>query len=125
MFFDGVCGLCNAFVDFLAVRNRAGKIKFAALQGKKATEVLPEELRKVLDTVVYYRNGKIYTKSSAALHVFADLGSWRVIAKVLFLFPPFIRNWVYDFIAERRYRWFGKKETCRLPLPHERAWFLD
>ena len=125
LFFDGVCGLCHRFVDFLVLRNAKGKIKFAALQGKTAAELLPQDLREALDTVVYYRQGKIYTKSSAALHVFADLGSWRVMAKVFFVFPTFIRNAVYDFIANRRYRWFGKKETCWIPTPELRQRFLS
>jgi predicted DCC family thiol-disulfide oxidoreductase YuxK len=38
--------------------------------------------------------------------------------------PPFIRNFVYDFIARNRYRWFGKKESCMMPRPEWKQKFL-
>jgi predicted DCC family thiol-disulfide oxidoreductase YuxK len=35
-----------------------------------------------------------------------------------------MRSLSVAWIARNRYRWFGKKETCRLPSPEERAKFL-
>lgn len=35
----------------------------------------------------------------------------------------FLRNFVYRQIAQRRYKWFGKYESCRLPSPDEQDRF--
>jgi predicted DCC family thiol-disulfide oxidoreductase YuxK len=51
-------------------------------------------------------------------------GVWRFAGWLLRLIPRPIRKRGYDFVARHRYRWFGKKETCRLPTPDERARFL-
>lgn len=125
VFFDGVCGLCNSFVDFLIKRNKRGQLKFSPLQGSAAQQLLKEEYTQKLGTIVYYRNGEILTKSTAALRVYADLGGLRSIVFILFIFPRFIRNTVYDYIARNRYKWFGKKESCRIPSPEERQYFID
>ena len=36
---------------------------------------------------------------------------------VFFIVPTFIRNWVYDYVAKNRYKWYGKKEACMIPTP--------
>jgi len=125
VFFDGVCGLCNHFVDFLVKRNKNGQLKFSPLQGSTAQKLLSEEYTQNMGTIVYYRKGEILTKSTAALRVYADLGGIRSVVFILFIFPGFIRNAIYDYIARNRYKWFGKKESCRIPKPEERQYFID
>lgn len=125
VFFDGVCGLCNHFVDFLVKRNKRGQLKFSPLQGSTAQKLLSEEYTQNMGTIVYYRKGEILTKSTAALRVYADLGGIRSVVFILFIFPGFIRNTIYDCIARNRYKWFGKKESCRIPKPEERQYFMD
>jgi len=41
IFFDGVCHLCNASVDFILRADRHRRFTFAPLQGKTAAELLP------------------------------------------------------------------------------------
>lgn len=123
VFFDGVCGLCNAFVDFVMARDRGGIFRFATLQGDTAAEKLGQD-RGDLRTVVLVEGPIHYHKSDAALRIIADLGGVWTAARLLLLLPRFLRDWGYDFVAANRYRWFGKKDSCRIPTPGERARFL-
>jgi predicted DCC family thiol-disulfide oxidoreductase YuxK len=50
-------------------------------------------------------------------------GVWRVVAWLRFM-PRVLRDGTYRVIARNRYRWFGKRETCRVPTAEERARFL-
>ncbi|MEZ4799056.1 MAG: DCC1-like thiol-disulfide oxidoreductase family protein [Flavobacteriales bacterium] len=125
VFFDGVCGLCNTTVDFLIRKDKNRILKYAPLQGITAKERLSEAQYQDLDSIVYLRNGSLNRKSTAVLLILFDLGgAWKLIS-ILFIFPRFIRDGVYSIVAKYRYKWFGKKETCRLPSPEERSSFLD
>ena len=125
VFFDGVCGLCNGFVDFVLKHDTKQSILFSPLQGETAKHILHEQYTTAMNTVVYYKQGKVWIKSSAALMILKDMGGlWRLFF-VLMIVPAFIRNFVYDFISRYRYAWFGKKETCRLPSAEERLRFLN
>ena len=125
VFFDGVCGLCNAFVDFLLSRDKANILKFAPLQGETAKEVLTEELRFKLSTIVFYSEGSIFTHSDAALRSLGALRQpWKTIAFTLLFVPRPIRNFTYRFIAKNRYKLSGRRESCRVPLPSEQRSFL-
>jgi predicted DCC family thiol-disulfide oxidoreductase YuxK len=123
VFFDGVCGLCNQFVDYLISSDKNQVLTFAALQGKTAEKTLPIEFQ-LLETVVYLRDGKVWTRSTAALKILIDLGGWHRVNGIFFIFPRPLRNWVYGYISKNRYKWFGKRESCRIPLPFEKKLFL-
>lgn len=124
VFFDGVCGLCNHFVDFLLRADRRQRLAYAPLQGTTAAATLPAPLSKGLDTVIYLRDGMLHTRSSAAIRILMDTGgAWRALG-ILWVIPRPLRDLLYNAVANNRYKWFGKKETCRLPTPAERARFL-
>jgi predicted DCC family thiol-disulfide oxidoreductase YuxK len=123
VFFDGVCNLCNAFVNFLMARST--RLLFASLQGKTAAETLPKEMIDGLSSIVFYDHGRIYTESSAALRILTRLGGLYKLLGVFLIVPRFFRDAVYRFVASHRYSWFGKRDICRLPTPEERAQFLD
>jgi predicted DCC family thiol-disulfide oxidoreductase YuxK len=126
VFFDGVCNLCNGFVDFLVRRdNEKLHFHFASLQVQASQELLPATLRAELNTVVLWEEGKIYLESSAALRVLAKLGGPYSLLIVFLVIPPFLRNFIYRIVSTNRYKWFGKRESCRLPTVSERAYFLD
>jgi predicted DCC family thiol-disulfide oxidoreductase YuxK len=126
VFFDGVCGLCNAWVDFLLKHDRRGLWRFAPLQGETARRLLNAADVEHLHTLVLWTPAGTYRKSSAVWRILWSLGGvWRVAACLTWLIPRPVRNWGYDLVARHRYRIFGRKESCRLPTPHERARFLD
>jgi predicted DCC family thiol-disulfide oxidoreductase YuxK len=125
IFFDGVCGICNRFVDFVIARDRAALFRFAPLQGETARERLPEADLRDLNTMVLWEEQEVFRKSTAAARILIRLGGvWRVMGTALRLVPRPLRDAGYSLVARYRYRIFGKKETCRIPTPAERARFL-
>ena len=127
VYFDGVCNLCNRAVDFIIRHDQGAKIKFASLQsplGELAMQRLglsPGELK----TIILEVNGKLYIKSDAALGIAEMLdGPVRFWAccKVI---PRFLRDPMYMLISNNRYRWFGKKSSCRLPVGDEKERFIE
>jgi predicted DCC family thiol-disulfide oxidoreductase YuxK len=130
--YDGVCGFCNAVVQFLLPRDRQGRIWFAPLQSPLAAEVLARHGRTpTSDDTMYLISGlgrpeeRLAWKSEAALTVAAALGyPWR-LARVLRVVPRGLRDWGYDVLARVRYRLFGRHESCPIPPPAWRQRFLD
>jgi predicted DCC family thiol-disulfide oxidoreductase YuxK len=126
VFFDGVCGLCNSSVDFVLRHDRQGRLKFSPLQGETAERLLSSEDRENLGSLVLWDGGRMFRRSSAVVRILWRLGPlWRLLGGVLWVIPLPLRNAAYRVVAGSRYRWFGKKETCRLPSPEERERFLD
>lgn len=124
LFFDGICGLCNSLVDWLLPRDKRARLKYATLQGSTAKVLLPPELLN-LDTVVVWRRGVILTKSDAILACMSEIGGFWKLAVVFRIFPLALRDGIYSFVSRNRYKWFGQRHTCRMPLPGERLRFLD
>lgn len=127
MFFDGHCNLCNNSVDFVITRDKKRVFRFAPLQGETAKDVLGDvniDLEHP-DSFVLSKDNKVYFRSTAALMVARQLGFPWSLTSLFLVVPPFIRDAVYNLIARNRYKWFGRKETCRLPSPEERSLFLD
>lgn len=124
IFFDGVCHLCNGFVDAITQADRKSQFLFAPLQGETAKRALSFEDRTHLESIILLENEKKYFRSGAVLRILCRLGGFYRIFLLGYLLPPFLRDTLYAWMARHRYAWFGKRETCRLPLPHERARFL-
>jgi predicted DCC family thiol-disulfide oxidoreductase YuxK len=124
--FDGVCNLCNNSVKFIIKRDTSGYFKFASLQGETGQRLLKKHsLNYDLNSFVLIEKEKVYIKSSAALRVCSQLdGAWLLLSIFRFL-PPLFRDFLYDIVAKNRYKWFGKEESCILPLPKWKQRFLD
>lgn len=124
--FDGVCNLCNAFVRFVIARDPAARFRFGALSSDSAARVLREAgVTAPPDSLVLVENGAVYFRSDAALRIARRLTlPWR-LAYGLVVVPRFIRDGVYDFIAARRYHWFGRRDVCMVPTPELKRRFLD
>ncbi|MDH5581934.1 MAG: DCC1-like thiol-disulfide oxidoreductase family protein [Bdellovibrionales bacterium] len=125
VFFDGVCSLCNGFVDFLMSHNKNKKLKFASLQGNTAKSYIDQISLNELKTIIVYHKGKTFKKSEAIFLIVKNLGApWNLFI-IFRLIPRFICDAIYDFIARHRYEIFGKKDTCRIPTEDEKSYFLD
>lgn len=124
--FDGVCNLCNTSVNFLIDRDPEGRFVFGALQSEEGLTVLrkhglPEYY---FDSIVLIEGRNVWTASDAVLEISRHMpGLWPAL-RVFRIVPKAIRDAVYNWIAANRYRWFGKRESCRLPTPENRSRFL-
>ena len=125
--FDGVCNLCNGFVQFLIRRDPRGRFKFASLQSEAGRQLLREfgYSEYPLTSIVYINGARSYEMSTAVLQILNSLGGFWPVFSILRVIPRGIRDWVYRFIARRRYLWFGKKEVCMIPTPNLKQRFLD
>nr|MBA2405280.1 DUF393 domain-containing protein [Bdellovibrionales bacterium] len=119
IFFDGHCGLCNGFVDFMMKIDQQGRFKFSPLQSEFAKSQLTPADVENLDSVVVLIDGKKYRKAEGVFKALASLGgAWKTTNALTFI-PSKILNFGYDMVAKNRYRIFGKRETCRLPTAQE------
>lgn len=126
VFFDGYCNLCNGFVDHIIRYDHHHLFKFAPLSGEtaKAYQIQqPTDLS--LQTVVLMTDkGKQYEKSTAALYILSKIHPIPILFNILRLVPLTLRDRIYRWVAQNRYRLFGSKDTCRMPTPEERSKFL-
>ena len=124
--FDGVCNFCNVSVDFVIARDPQKKYKFGTLQSDAGQAILRKCHLNTQDfeTFLYIEKGHVFTRSTAALKVVRGLtGLWPMLY-VFMVIPCALRDGVYQFIARRRYRWMGKRESCRIPDSTEQARFI-
>lgn len=125
IFFDGVCGLCNRWVDFVMRRDPIAAFRFSPLQGETARDWLNIRPDEPLNSIVLVDAEGPHRKTDAIIRILRGVGGpWRVAALLLSLLPRPVRNLGYDLVAKNRYHWFGKKESCRLPSAAERERFL-
>ena len=127
LYFDGICNLCNGLVQFVIRHNPNGPIRFASLQSEKGRYRL-QEMRldsEKLSTVIFEKNGRVSTKSDAVLGLLWDLGGLWKLSVLGWIIPRFLRNILYDFVARRRYNWFGKRDSCMIPTPELKGRFLS
>jgi predicted DCC family thiol-disulfide oxidoreductase YuxK len=125
--FDGVCNLCNALVQFVIARDPSARFHFAALGSEAAAALLRDAgaADPLPDSMVLVEDRRVYLRSDAALRVARRLRFPWPAAYALVVVPRFVRDRVYDFIAARRYRWFGRRESCMVPTPDLKRRFLD
>ena len=131
MLFDGVCVLCDRSMRWLLARDRKRVLRFAPLRGETAKSVFTRHPSSApaLTSVLYVRDlggpsERVLDRSDAALAILRDIGGVWKAASWLRVFPRALRDAVYDFVAEHRYRWFGKLDACRLPGPEMNDRFL-
>ena len=130
--YDGVCGLCNALVQFVLPRDEAGTFDFASLQSATGQSWLARSGRSMtdLDTMIVVANyggaaPRVLSRARAALYIATRIGfPWRLAGAAAIL-PDALLNPLYDFIARRRYRWFGRSATCLVPPPEHRSRVID
>ena len=125
--FDGVCNLCNGFVNFLIKRDKKNYFQFGSLQSTKGKELLTKHQYTATDlsTVVLIENGQLFTQSTAVLRIAAQLGGAWVLLNVLYIIPAFLRDPLYRLVARYRYRLFGRRDTCMIPNPELKLKFIE
>ena len=126
--FDGVCNLCNNAVNIIIDHDKNDVFRYASLQSQLGQQLTLErgiDTSKINSIILIDPGNAYYIKSTAALQIAKHLsGGYRLLSNFLFL-PESFRNLVYDFIAKNRYKWFGKKDNCRIPTPELKNKFLE
>jgi predicted DCC family thiol-disulfide oxidoreductase YuxK len=125
--FDGVCNLCSGSVQFIIKRDPKAKFKFASLQsafGQQQLEKLGLD-KSSLYSIILLKEDKVYQRSDAALEIARHLRSLWPLFYAFKILPRFMRDGMYNWIAQNRYRWFGRKDACWLPSPHLKSRFID
>ena len=126
--FDGVCNLCNSSVNYVIKHDKNNVFLFAPLQGETGKEIIEKfglDTSQTDSIILFSEEKGIKVKSSAALAIASKLGFPRHLASIFYIVPPFIRNWVYDYVAKNRYKWYGKKDACMIPTPELKSKFLN
>ena len=127
LLFDGVCNLCNGFVQFVIKRDKNDKIKFASLQSEIGQKLLLQHQLPLnqFQSFVYIKNNKFILKSTAALTLMKDIGGIWQLFYAFIIVPKCIRDYVYSFVAKNRYKWFGKQNACMIPTKELMNKFLN
>lgn len=126
--FDGVCNLCDSAVQLIINNDKKDLFRFVALQsdlGQIIIKHLGIDTHK-MDSIILYEPGlAYYLKADAALKIAKNLGGIYYFTSLFSILPNSFNNYVYDYIARNRYKWFGKKDNCLIPTPELQGKFLD
>lgn len=121
IFFDGVCNLCDRFVNFVYLRDKEKIFFYAPLQGLTAKKLLREETEKLI-SIVYYKQGVLFRGTEAVSEILKTISvPWSWILKP---FPSFVKGFFYNVIAQKRYKIFGKKDYLYTPSEEQKKFFL-
>jgi predicted DCC family thiol-disulfide oxidoreductase YuxK len=107
-------------------RDKKNVFRFTALQEEPGLSLMKKYHINSADTdsIVLIEKNRAYTKSTAALKIARALGGIYIFLYVFMIIPAFIRNFVYDYVARNRYKWYGKKDRCMIPTPELKQKFL-
>ncbi|HVS53021.1 MAG TPA: DCC1-like thiol-disulfide oxidoreductase family protein [Opitutaceae bacterium] len=135
LFFDGACGLCQRLVRGLLRLDRAGRLRFAPLQGASAQEFLRAHglPRRDFDTLVYVPDWSRRTRPEFLLRTAGVMAALRAtgsrtaraLAAFVAIFPARLRDAVYRGVGHMRYRLFGPWRPRPLAPAEWAARFLD
>ena len=114
IYYDGICFVCSSAINALIKMDKNNILYFSPLQSNYAKSSINKKFLKEMDSVIVRKNEKIFSKSNAAFVVLRELRS--PLRYLFYLVPTFFADFIYDFIAKRRYSWFGKKEECIFPI---------
>ena len=126
LLFDGHCNLCNAWVHFIVKRDSSSTIRFASLQSGAGRRLLEEHKidENYIDSLVLFEEERFSVSSNAALRTLSYFDGWERHLIFLSVVPQSLRDLVYRFIANNRYKWFGRREQCMVPTSELSKRFL-
>jgi predicted DCC family thiol-disulfide oxidoreductase YuxK len=126
--FDGVCNLCNGFVQFVIKNDKKDSFRFVSLQSELGKSMMSNSTYTTvtLDSVVLFDvDSKSYkNKSAAVFEIFYTLNRFKVVLQLASFLPIRCTDFLYKIIARNRYLLFGKKESCLIPTPALSSKFL-
>ncbi len=116
--FDGQCGLCSKTVHFLFRNEETATFVFTPIQSEagrilaKSSGLDPDDPSSF---AIFNQGGAPRFKSGAAFFALSYCRQpWRGVAVVCRILPQRLCDAVYDYVARRRLRFFGKTDVCAL-----------
>nr|WP_255700835.1 thiol-disulfide oxidoreductase DCC family protein [Flavobacterium sp. AS60] len=124
--FDGVCNLCDSSVQFVIKHDKKDIFRFIPLQSELGQKMINHIgiSASAIDSTILYENDNAYYKAQAAFRILKDLNSPYRFLLIFSILPNSVSNFIYDYIAKNRYKWFGKKVSCMIPTPELKSKFL-
>ena len=123
--YDGVCGFCNKWVQFILNNKPDNHIRFIAYQSEFAQSYIDKYGIDDINSILLIEGNKFYDRSNAILRIMRLLGSnWKYVYYLIYIPRP-IRDVVYTIFAKNRYKLQGKVDYCRLPTSGERELFVE
>ncbi|MCD4729705.1 MAG: DCC1-like thiol-disulfide oxidoreductase family protein [Bacteroidales bacterium] len=114
--YDGYCNLCNFTLKFILRQDKKRVFKYYPIQSKEAINLLFNRIAydNIQDSVILLERGQIYLKSEAFFKILPYLGRGYNLLLVFKILPKKFADIIYDWIADNRYRWFGKRDQCNI-----------
>jgi predicted DCC family thiol-disulfide oxidoreductase YuxK len=109
--YDGFCKLCHTSVRILLHIDKKQRFGYIPLQSDKG-KALTASKQNLPDSVILIHSGTFYLRSDAILKTAEILGYPYKLLIVFRIIPKRIRDYLYDRIANARYRIFGKTKAC-------------
>lgn len=125
--FDGICNLCDKAVHFIIKHDKKDVFRFVSLQSEIGQEIATHigiDISKIDSIILYEPEVAYYIKSEAALEIAKHLTGGISILSFFNFLPSSLTNRVYDYVAQNRYNWYGKKDNCMVPTPELKSKFL-
>lgn len=124
--FDGVCNFCNGTVNYILKRDREQLFHFTPQQSKQGRRLLKQQGRSHndLNALLFIDEDELLEGMDAVIAIARYLKGYACISRLLAALPRKVTHAAYALIARNRYRWFGKRASCRMPEPGEQHRFL-
>ncbi|RJP59068.1 MAG: thiol-disulfide oxidoreductase DCC family protein [Ignavibacteriales bacterium] len=124
--FDGVCNFCNGSVNFLIKRDPNGIFKFAPLQSEIGQQLITKNnITGEIDSIILVKENIVYIKSDALIEIIKELKWYWKMLIIVKILPKKFRDLLYDLIANNRYKWFGKMDSCMIPDENVKSRFIS
>lgn len=124
--FDGVCNFCNGSVNFLIKRDSKGIFKYAPLQSEIGQNIIAKyNIPETVDSIILLKENNIYIKSNAVIEIIKELKWYWEMLIIVKILPKKFRDLLYDLIANNRYKWFGKMDSCMIPDENVKSRFIS
>lgn len=123
--FDGVCNFCDSSVNFIIKKDKKRMFRYCALEKPTGQLLVKKHRLENIDSIILIKDDKAYSKSTAILKIAKVLGGPIGLLYVFIIIPTPIRDFIYEFIAKHRYKWFGKKDQCMIPSIETRSLFIE
>ena len=126
VFYDGECGFCNHWVQWILERDKKDKFLFSSLQSEFGQKFLNDRNlpNEVFDTLYLWKPESFYlSKYQAILKIAAEIGGIYSLASVGKILPDFVGNQFYNLVSRNRKKL--AENQCFLRNAAQRKKFIE